>query len=799
MSDISSANLLEADKPQSNVLSDFVQSALHSGIVSPMRGAAQIADQSTGSSIDKSIKHGADSIGISAPEAAAVGSANWVAQQLGGAAGMVVPFMLTRGAVKAGAGKVFGEAAVYRSTADLVANRGMLAAATHEAAISAASGLAFGAFLTPSNEANVGTSAFFEDRLKAGAKDAVVFGALGFTSPMINHNAARMADWIDKNALTQQTAAVAVTLRSPIFTGAISGLPAGAVAAEAAAIKDGRYLPSAAELKENMLGMAVVGGAFGTASWLGAQREGANVSNARHLTDSVGLTKPASTSQVDFRIVEGKEAISKLSNDIAAGATDAQATVRARPQIDTVTSAIFGVDHRSLGDTRTVVLDHRSGGALAADAMAKGDVSIATCAPLEGSLAKLDVFQNRESGTAGTVWLRTDQARPNSFSVAQESSAAESGTARARSVGRVSEVPLGNEDGVVIGGSRYIDMSSLDVPLPRERNMFYPDPASQGATDWLAEKATQMNLDQAAQVLEMNGLKHQVAPLEKAMANASYSHLTDVNPMNGAPPAESVIFAKQLNDTVVLFDKGRNIVVNPSVIRVETPSPSGQQTMIEWFDQGGKRQSSYDYSGPPASAYRVNPRVTVVTQESHRYVSIDRGAVEIDRTPFLPPDPVVERAVTQKAVDVPRSKIDPFIGEWVDTHRGKAQLMGFDGRSAEAILNFERWASPISGNGFMGPIPQEAYPVQLSGIKGKQYQAFRDASGRLLFGNTQSPEPLTNFAIEPLVAFKPSEVTVFKLGQAMRLSTALGLSPADGLRAAGGYRIQNGSRLELKD
>lgn len=478
MSDISSANLLEPEKPQTNVLSEFVHSALHAGIVSPMRGAAQIADHASGSSTDKAIANAAESLGLSAPQPAEFGSSSWVAQQLGGAAGMIAPFMLTRGAVKASAAKVFGEGAVYRSAADLVATRGIVAAATHEAAISAASGLAFGTLLTPSKESNVGNAAFIEDRLKAGGTDAAIFGTLGFVSPVINHSASTMARAIEKHALTQQTAMAVVVLDSPVITSALAGLPAGAVSAELAALKDGRVLPTSAELKEHAAGMAFVGGAFGTAGWLSAQRPGTNQSNARYFSDSIGLTKTASANQVDFRLVDGKDAIAKLNSDIASGATDASAKVLARPRIDTLTSAVLGVDHRSLGDARTVILDHRSSGTLSPDAIGKGDVSIATCSPLEGPLAKLDLFPNRENVAGGTVWLRTDQAKPGEFSLAQANSAADY-SPRARSIGRVTEVPLGNNVG--IESTKFIDMGNLEVPIPENRNMFWPDPHSQGA------------------------------------------------------------------------------------------------------------------------------------------------------------------------------------------------------------------------------------------------------------------------------------------------------------------------------
>ena len=799
MSDISSAELLEVNKPQSNVLSEFVHSALQSGIVSPLRGAAQIADHASGSSIDKSINNAAEKMGLGPSQPAETGTANWVAQTLGGAAGMVVPFMLTRGAVKATAGKVFGEAAVNRSASDLIAKRGLAAAATHEGAISAATGLAYGTFLTPSNESNIGTSEFVKDRVGTGAGDALIFGSLGFGSTVVNHSAGQMARLIEKHALTQQTAMAVVVLDSPMVTGAVSGLLPGALSAELSALKNGRLLPTTQEVKDHTLNMAFVGGAFGTVGWLSAQRPGTNMTNARYFTDSVGLTTPSSARQVDFRVVEGKESIARITNDIAGGAADAQASVLARPQIDTVASALFGPEYRSYGDTRTVVLDHRSSGTLTPSILGKGDVSLATCASTEGALAKFDLFPGRGGGADSTVWLRTDSARPAAFSVAMESIAPESAVNRgaARVVGRTTEVPLGSTVDGVIASTKFVDLGAIELQLPRERNMFYPDPSSQFATDWFAQHARRINHDQAAHVLRNNGLEHQIPALESAMTVASYSNVTGKNSMRGLPPQESVLYARQ-QGSVVLYDQGRNILVGQSSIKVETPSPSGQQTMVEFFDSHGNHRAEYEYFGPPVSQQQLNSRLIAVTQNGYRYLSVDGGAVETNRRPFLPPDAVVDSAVSQKPVDVVDRTVDQYIGQYVNTPRSSGWLVGFDPRSAEAIVSFDEWAAIKGFDGFMGPVPAKAYPIELAGIKGQQFEGFRDSSGRLMFANHRTATPRTTLAASSMMAIKPSEVTVHNRGNRLRLSTALGLAPTDGLRAAGGYWLQDGSRLKLK-
>jgi hypothetical protein len=442
----SSGNLLEVDKKPSNVLSEFVHSAIHAGVVSPLRGLAQIADHASGSNVAKSINDGAEIVGLQAPKPAEFATGTWLSQQLGAAVGLSIPFMLTRGVVKAGAGKVFGEAAINSSMSEIVARRGLLAAASQEAAISAATGLVYGAFLAPSNDSNVGNQAFYNDRLKSGATDAAVFGALGFSSPIINTGARVISSAVEKSTLIPSlNNPIRAALDGPVLTSTLAGLPAGVVAAEAAALQDGRSLPTGTELKEHVVGMAVIGGVLGTAGYLGAQREGSNVTNGRYLTDKLGLTEAAPNRRVNFRLIEGQHDVSQVKRDIASGATDAQARVLARPQIETVSSALLGSKFSSYGDAKTVILDHRSRGVLSPNELAKGDVCIATCATLDGRLAKHDVFPGRsDGGTGGTVWLRTDSAQPKNFSLSLDRSNP-SYDSKTAPVGRFSEVALGND------------------------------------------------------------------------------------------------------------------------------------------------------------------------------------------------------------------------------------------------------------------------------------------------------------------------------------------------------------------
>lgn len=443
-------DLLEIEKPKNNVLAEFIQSSVYSGIVSPIRGVAQIVDHTSGSKTDKTVQNGFEALGVKAPEHAEFGTATWYAQQLGNAAGMAVPFMLTRSAMQAGTAKVFGEAAIYKSALDIGATHTLKQFAVHEAATSAAAGLLYGTLLTPSQEKNVGDIAFVGDRLKAAAANIAVFGTLGFTAPYMSKGLSSAAAALEQTTVSNiAKTPLAATLQGPVLAGALSGLPAGLVSAELAAISDNRLVPTGGELKEHLVGMAFVGGAFATKQWLSSQREGTNVTNGRHLTDKIGLTEAANNRKADFHLLEGQAELARLQRSIASGADRAQAQVVVRPELETVGSALLGKQFTTLGDSRTMLLDHRSAGVIAAGSIKNVNL-LATCCNLEPALVRHDVFPTRNSyGKDGTVWLQSNPERPGKFTLSLDSRIQDLQTNRSGSDARshsqkLVEVPLGN-------------------------------------------------------------------------------------------------------------------------------------------------------------------------------------------------------------------------------------------------------------------------------------------------------------------------------------------------------------------
>jgi predicted acylesterase/phospholipase RssA len=253
---------------ESGLAVQFLRSAAYSGAESPVRAIAQIADHCTGAHTDAAVQSGFKAIGVEQPRPAEFGSSRWMAQQVGGAVGMMVPFLALRAGVKQGAAGIFGNEALAGSLE--AGTQSLAKTAMREAALSGATGLVYGSIFSPSNDANVGKSSFIGDRLKNGLADGATFAVMSAASPYVSKGLDSTAAALEKSTLLPAAAGTALgaTLRFPLVSGMISGIPSGLIAAESNALKDGRLLATGQEMKEAVASMSVVGGAMGTASWL---------------------------------------------------------------------------------------------------------------------------------------------------------------------------------------------------------------------------------------------------------------------------------------------------------------------------------------------------------------------------------------------------------------------------------------------------------------------------------------------------------------------------------------------------
>ncbi|MBX9567628.1 MAG: patatin-like phospholipase family protein [Candidatus Obscuribacterales bacterium] len=262
-------------KSEPKLVAEFLNSAVYSGLESPIRAMVQIVDQHAKTELDAKVKSGFKALGVEAPEPAKFNTSNWYAQQAGGAVGMMLPFFAVRSGVQASIGNFVAEKTLVAGGTSLTRF------ALNEAVLAGATGLAYGTLLTPTKESNVGTTAFYGDRLKHGVADMTSFAAMGFMAPYIGKGISAIAAPLDSVAMNSATRNILdATIKGPILPGVLSGAPNGFVGAQINAWKDGRYYASAEEVKESVVGMSFVGGALGAANWLANKTSGTRLNEA---------------------------------------------------------------------------------------------------------------------------------------------------------------------------------------------------------------------------------------------------------------------------------------------------------------------------------------------------------------------------------------------------------------------------------------------------------------------------------------------------------------------------------------
>ncbi len=190
--------------------------------------------------------------------------------------------------------------------------------------VSAATGFLYGSVLRASNEQNVHNGDFFSDRVTDGVHDMTSFGALGFSNSLVGNALGVASSALGRAAGGSIRKVAADLLQGPILPGAISGIPGGLVSAEVGALQDGRLKPTLAEVKENVASMTLVGTSFGAAHWLGAESAEGNKTNARNLSDLMGVTRKTAANEfadLHYKIVGGIGNLKQIHSDVFAGAS----------------------------------------------------------------------------------------------------------------------------------------------------------------------------------------------------------------------------------------------------------------------------------------------------------------------------------------------------------------------------------------------------------------------------------------------------------------------------------------------
>lgn len=234
---------------ENSLIKDFAQSALYAGVQTPIDGITQLVNHVADSDVLPAVQL------IDAPHQAEFGSASWHAQQVGGAAGMLVPFLAVTKLTRGGMNKMGLTAAESAVGAEGLWNtRAKLAIAE-----SGISGFIYDAALKP---VAPGEGNFWEARLKHGLTGAATFSTLTASSIGLRG--------LGTTALAKATGTAGL-LRSEVAVGALSGVPAGLVAAESnSLLTHGRHA-SAKDLAQSAYMMSFVGGALAGTHQLAGQ------------------------------------------------------------------------------------------------------------------------------------------------------------------------------------------------------------------------------------------------------------------------------------------------------------------------------------------------------------------------------------------------------------------------------------------------------------------------------------------------------------------------------------------------
>lgn len=426
--------LADSQRQPRNPLVEGLSALCYSAVVEPVRGIAQIVDHYAPTHADAAVKSLASRIGIESHDAGSSGSLVWGAEQLGHAAGMMLPFMGTLKGVRAVNALALGERAAYATALDVGASRSLFGLALTDATQSAIAGGINGSLLQASNQNNVKGEGFWGDRGNAARSQMELFGALSFGNMYLRSGLGRIGTAFEKTSLPALIKTpLRTTLNSPVLTGVLAGAPLGALSAEIGAWQNGKPYASWNDVKQSAAGMMLFNGVFASAGWLGEQRGNSNTTNARHLTNRLGLTAAGSDPAVqkEFRIVQGRAALDQLYRDTASGADRTVAQLTVRQKLDGVLSSalnsMLGTKFSTYGPARSMLVSHQSSGELN---FAPGTTDlIATCARLAPSLRSRHVFAGINEDLAGSapVWLspgrtgtdlfRLTRSRPTSAEV----------------------------------------------------------------------------------------------------------------------------------------------------------------------------------------------------------------------------------------------------------------------------------------------------------------------------------------------------------------------------------------------
>lgn len=241
------------------VVSDAVRSALYSGVESPVNAVGQLWNNTAGNYVGKVGELGL----VSAPTEADFGSARWHAQTIGGAAGMVAPFLIARGGVRGAVGaskgmtsRIVGSARTFELTTSQSAK---LLAPVLEAGTT---GAVFEGVFRPVDPKE---GDFWSVRARNAGVGFGTFSVLGGTSQGLKA--------LDRVAFASSPWKIN-TFKHDVARQLIAGGTAGLADAQFRSIASGKGLAQTNDLVKSAYTFALLGGLTRTAGEVGARAQG---------------------------------------------------------------------------------------------------------------------------------------------------------------------------------------------------------------------------------------------------------------------------------------------------------------------------------------------------------------------------------------------------------------------------------------------------------------------------------------------------------------------------------------------
>jgi hypothetical protein len=364
-----SSLLQEAWQRVDHAADQLASSALYSGLQSPVIGASQLIDKLTGSNLERHCHF------MEAPIAAGgFRSADWHLQQVGNAAGMIVPFLALSKFSSPVVNRVLGNS---NTIGNVVAKSAMMG------------GMYEFAF-HPSEQAET----FWEDRARNATAGAVAFGTMAGGSNLLQRGNCFSNSFTNK-----------------VFSGFAAGLPAGALGTTVELGLAGKLSQdwelSAQKISEGAYGFAFVGGFLGAThageqkleAWKDARRAEREGLQQRALDPS----KPR-----EFKIIAGMEQLDQFRQT-------------ASPFASLKVREVF--ENGKEGPKRTLLVQHDE----PTSAIARKSDILAYCNPEAGDLQLAS--KHVLPGTQGSTWMTINETTGritfNSGEVAPHSEALE--------------------------------------------------------------------------------------------------------------------------------------------------------------------------------------------------------------------------------------------------------------------------------------------------------------------------------------------------------------------------------------